>query len=414
MWGGSITSTIHGHHARVFDVAFSPTDSAVLASASDDESCRVWRQDGSDTTQAASFHGHQDSVLRVSWAPCGTLLASASADTTVRLWRVGNADDDQQGPRFGAKEVQCLEGHPEEVYSCEFLDASTEAMQLASCSEEKVFLWDVGTEKQLASAGPPSDIQHEPTGYDIPTRWQPGHVFSLVAQPESGGILAGCCSDGSLRTWVRHDGALEPLKGLRLRNAMGSSCAWHQNGLHVALTFTSGDIAVVDIRTWCVVWEVKQSCPVFGCCYLPGSANALAVCGPSSSISIFDTSGDSSEGCQQHQPLRVLHESPSIAERHLLCVAAAPDGSAFAASGNTISPPARKADSFPQDSGASAGSVADDADELFSSSGLEAFGRGAAQAADPEHPGNVALQHQAAKQSKWSPISHWRANTISS
>lgn len=38
-------------------------------------------------------------------------------------------------------------------------------------------------------------------GYDIPTRWQPGHVFSLVAQPESGGILAGCCSDGSLRYW---------------------------------------------------------------------------------------------------------------------------------------------------------------------------------------------------------------------
>ena len=60
------------------------------------------------------------------------------------------------------------------------------------------------------------------------------------------------------------------------------------------------------------------------------------------------------------------------------------------------------------------GSVADDADELFSSSGLETFGRGAAQAADPDHPGNVALQHQAAKQSKWSPISHWRANTISS
>ena len=171
---------------------------------------------------------------------------------------------------------------------------------------------------------------------------------------------------------------------------MGSSCAWHQNGLHVALTFTSGDIAVVvshltlpaealkhlfmpdigmvqdclkfvatlhlslcshqgfsclqDIRTWSVVWEVKQSCPVFGCCYLPGSANALAVCGPPSSISIFDTSGDSSGGRQQHQPLHVLHESPSSAERHLLCVAAAPDNSAIAASGTEICPLA------PQDS----------------------------------------------------------------
>ena len=47
------------------------------------------------------------------------------------------------------------------------------------------------------------------------------------------------------RTWARQVGALEPLKGLRLRNAMGSSCAWHQDGLHIALTFTSGDIVVV-------------------------------------------------------------------------------------------------------------------------------------------------------------------------
>ena len=82
-----------------------------------------------------------------------------------------------------------------------------------------------------------------------------------------------------------------------------------------------------------MVWEVQQKCPVFGCCYLPSSANALAVCGPPSSISIFDTSGDSSGGRQQHQPPYVLHESPSIAERHLLCVAAPPDGSAIAASG---------------------------------------------------------------------------------
>ena len=27
----------------------------------------------------------------------------------MRLWRFGHADDDQQGPRFGAEEVQCLE-----------------------------------------------------------------------------------------------------------------------------------------------------------------------------------------------------------------------------------------------------------------------------------------------------------------
>ena len=47
------------------------------------------------------------------------------------------------------------------------------------------------------------------------------------------------------RTWACSGGSLEPLTGLRLRNAMGSSCAWHPNGFQIALTFTSGDIAVV-------------------------------------------------------------------------------------------------------------------------------------------------------------------------
>lgn len=57
-----------------------------------------------------------------------------------------------------------LQGHPEEVYGCEFLDASAKSMRLATCSEEKVYLWDVASGRQLDSAGPPTDIQHEPDG----------------------------------------------------------------------------------------------------------------------------------------------------------------------------------------------------------------------------------------------------------
>ena len=67
---------VAGHYARVFDVAFAPTDSSLLASASDDDTCKVWRVSNSGATLAASFHGHQDSVLRVSWAASGNLLAS--------------------------------------------------------------------------------------------------------------------------------------------------------------------------------------------------------------------------------------------------------------------------------------------------------------------------------------------------
>lgn len=88
-----------------------------------------------------------------------------------------------------------------------------------------------------------------------------------------------------------------------------------------------------DIRTWSVVWEVSQTCRTFGCCYLPGAANALAVCGPANCVSIYDTSAGNPESEAHAHPSHMLHESKAIPERNLLCVAASPDGSSIAASG---------------------------------------------------------------------------------
>ena len=58
------------------------------------------------------------------------------------------------------------------------------------------------TRINVTSADRKADLAAEVAGcagYDIPERWQEGYVFSMVAQPEHGSILAGCCSDGSLR-----------------------------------------------------------------------------------------------------------------------------------------------------------------------------------------------------------------------
>ena len=47
-----------------------------------------------------------------------------------------------------------------------------------------------------------------------------------------------------------------------------------------------------------------------------------------------------------------------------------------------------------------------DEDSLFSSSGLETFGSGS-QANNPEHMGDRDQHKQAAKQSRWSPVTQW-------
>ena len=67
----------------MFDLCYNPS-ADLLASASDDESVKVWRRSGagekSTLEVAASFTDHTDSVLRVSWSPDGHILASGSRD----------------------------------------------------------------------------------------------------------------------------------------------------------------------------------------------------------------------------------------------------------------------------------------------------------------------------------------------
>ncbi len=66
-------------------VAFSP-DGRFLASASDDNTVKLWNVQGKALLH--TFEGHSDSVSSVAFSPDGRFLASASRDRTVKLWNV--------------------------------------------------------------------------------------------------------------------------------------------------------------------------------------------------------------------------------------------------------------------------------------------------------------------------------------
>jgi WD40 repeat protein/energy-coupling factor transporter ATP-binding protein EcfA2 len=73
---------LEGHQDVVQSVSFSP-DGQRIATASHDNTVKLWHSDGSFIT---TLQGHKQPVMSVSFSPNGQMLASGSADGTVRLW----------------------------------------------------------------------------------------------------------------------------------------------------------------------------------------------------------------------------------------------------------------------------------------------------------------------------------------
>ena len=79
----ALLQILEGHTRWVTSVAFSP-DGALLASASRDNTVRVW--DAATGAAVKTLEGHTQEVMSVAFSPDGALLASASWDNTVRVW----------------------------------------------------------------------------------------------------------------------------------------------------------------------------------------------------------------------------------------------------------------------------------------------------------------------------------------
>jgi WD40 repeat protein len=126
----SITANINRDHSQwVLSVAF-PYDSTLLASASDDDTFKIWKASSGVCLQ--TLEGHSNGVRSVAFSHDSTRLASASYDDTVKLWDASS----------GAC-LQTLEGHSSGVSSVAFSHDST---RLASASGDcTVKIWDVGS-----------------------------------------------------------------------------------------------------------------------------------------------------------------------------------------------------------------------------------------------------------------------------
>lgn len=89
MQQGSVIKSLTGHGEAINDLKIHPRDSALVLSASKDESLRLWNlRTGVTVAMFAGLKGHRGEVLFVDFDATGRRFASCGIDNSIRIWDV--------------------------------------------------------------------------------------------------------------------------------------------------------------------------------------------------------------------------------------------------------------------------------------------------------------------------------------
>lgn len=90
-----------GHGGSINHLCRHPTVPYILASASADNSVRLWNVVSSECLAVIGGDvGHKEQVLCVDFSPCGQFLVTGSIDTAVKIWPISSCLQGERGKRI--------------------------------------------------------------------------------------------------------------------------------------------------------------------------------------------------------------------------------------------------------------------------------------------------------------------------
>lgn len=206
---------LEGHSEQVNSVTISP-DGQWIASGSDDNTVRLWKNNGSLERRLAAT----DRVTAVSFSPDGQSIAAASADGTVTLWSLTGAV--RQTLQTGNWVTSLALGRNGEWLAVSSRDRTVQLWNVATGQQLKTFAGHSGfvnsvafsaSDQLLASASEDGTIRlwNSRSGNLIRTlTGHQGRVTSVVFSPHQN-LLASAGEDKTLRLWNVSNGTAPAL-----------------------------------------------------------------------------------------------------------------------------------------------------------------------------------------------------------
>uniref|UniRef100_A0A251LF83 Ribosome biogenesis protein WDR12 homolog n=1 Tax=Manihot esculenta TaxID=3983 RepID=A0A251LF83_MANES len=251
---GLCTHILEGHSDAITSVSIISSgdeDSVTLATASKDQTLRLWKFDTEEPENSPAkirafkiLRGHNASVQSVAAETSGSMICSGSWDCTINLWRTDKSDAEgdlvsikkrkvknkSEESQLEGEATSTFVGHTQRISSVVWPERET----IYSASwDHSIRRWDVETSKDSAKifCGKALNCLH--VG---------GEGSALVA---AGG------SDPILRIWdPRKPGTSAPIYQFSSHTSWVSACKWHDKSwFHLLSASYDGKVMLWDLRT---------------------------------------------------------------------------------------------------------------------------------------------------------------------